>query len=137
MACSRRRVSYHGARSTTLSDNNQVLFNTNQLATWEQARDYANRLSAGPIVVGAGVKPETSDPDTSGIYLPEWLGRPGGFAEPNFTHPQTGAKYFFLHYRFRNGAHGMKRGLLIRKFRRYPYSAACVMLAPGPEAHFV
>ena len=117
-----------------MSDNNQVLFNTNQLATWEQARDYANRLSAGPIVVGAGVKPETGDPDTSGIYLPSWVGGPGGFAEPNFTDPLTGAKYFFLHYRFRNGAHGMNVGLIMDKFRRYPNSPAYVMSALGAEA---
>ncbi len=117
-----------------MSDNNQVLFNTNQLATWEQARDYANRLNAGPIVVGAGVKPETSDPDTSGIYLPSWVGGPGGFAEPNFTDPQTGAKYFFLHYRFRNGAQGMNVGLIMDKFRRYPNSPFYVMSALGAEA---
>ena len=117
-----------------MSDNNQVLFNTNQLATWEQARDYANRLSAGPIVVGAGVKPETGDPDTSGIYLPSWVGGPGGFAEPNFTDPLTGAKYFFLHYRFRNGAHGMNVGLIMDKFRPYPNSPAYVMSALGAEA---
>ncbi len=117
-----------------MSDNNQVLFNTNQLATWEQARDYANRLSAGPILVGAGVKPETSDPASSGIYLPEWVGGPGGFAEPNFTDPQTGAKYFFLHYRFRNGAHGMNVGLIMDKFRRYPNSPAYVMSTLGAEA---
>jgi len=117
-----------------LSDYNQVLFNTNQLATWEQARDYANRLSAGPIVVGAGVKPETSDPALSGIYLPTWSAGPGAFPEPNFTDPQTGAKYFFLHYRFRNGAHGMNVGLIMDKFRRYPNSPAYVMSALAAEA---
>jgi hypothetical protein len=117
-----------------MSDNNQVLFNTNQLATWEQARDFANRLSAGPIVVGTGVKPETSDPASSGIYLPSWSGGPGGFAEPNFTDPQNGAKYFFLHYRFRNGAQGMNVGLIMDKFRRYPNSPAYVMSALAAEA---
>src|SRR5206468_1117562 len=106
--------------AATLSNTNTVLFNTNQLATWEQAREYANKLTAGPIVVGNGVKPETGSPGTSGIYLPEWIGGPGGFAEPNYTDPQTGTKYFFLHYRFRNGAEGMNVGLIIDKFRRYP-----------------
>ena len=117
-----------------MSDNNHVLFNSNQLATWEQARDFANRLSAGPIVVGAGVKPETSDPASSGIYLPSWSAGPGGFAEPNFTDPHTGAKYFFLHYRFRNGAQGMNVGLIMDKFRRYPNSPAYVMGALAAEA---
>jgi hypothetical protein len=117
-----------------LTDTNHVLFNTNQLATWEQARDYANKLTAGPIVVGGGVKPETADPAASGIYLPNWVGGPGGFAEPNYTDPLTGAKYFFLHYRFRNGAEGMNVGLIMDKFRRYPNSPAYVMMALAAEA---
>ena len=37
-----------------MSDINQVPFNMAQLATWEDARHYANILSAGPIVVGLG-----------------------------------------------------------------------------------
>lgn len=117
-----------------MADQNTVLFNTNQLATWEQAREYANTLSAGPIVVGNGVKPETGNAASSGIYLPDWLGGPSGFAEPNFTDPQTGAKYFFLHYRFRNGAEGMNVGLIIDKFRRYPHSPSYVMSALAAEA---
>ena len=55
---------------------NQVPFNMAQLATWEDARHYANILSAGPIMVGQGVSPETSDPGTSGIYIPVWVGGP-------------------------------------------------------------
>jgi hypothetical protein len=121
--------------AATLSDTNHVLFNSNQLATWEQARDYANTLSAGPIVVGGGVKPETGNPAISGIYLPNWEGGPGGFAEPHYTDPQTGAKYFFLHYRFRNGAEGMNAGLIMDKFRRYPNSPAYVMGALAAEAN--
>jgi len=123
-----------GSGATTLSDTNTWLFNTNQLATWDQARDYANKLSAGPIVVGAGVKPETGDPKTSGIYLPDWVGGPGGFAEPNYTDPLTGAKYFYLHYRFHNGAQDMNVGLIMDKFRRYPNSPAYVMRALAEEA---
>lgn len=118
-----------------MSDMNQVLFNTAQLATWEDARQYANILSAGPIVIGGGVKPETSDPNTSGIYLPDWIGGPGGFAEPNFTDPQTGRKYFFLHYRFRNGAEGMNVGLIMDLFRRYPMSPAYVLNTLSAEAN--
>jgi hypothetical protein len=118
---------------STVSDINQVPFNMTQLATWEDARQYANILSAGPIVVGEGVNPETSDPDTSGIYIPNWVGGPGGFAEPNYVDP-TGKKYFFLHYRFRNTAEGMNVGLIIDKFSRYPMSPAYVMSALAAEA---
>ena len=124
-----------GSGAATLSDTNTLLFNTNQLATWEQARECASQLTAGPIVVGNGVKPETGNSGTSGIYLPEWLGGPGGFAEPNHTDPQTGAKYFFLHFRFRNGAEGMNVGLIMDKFRRYPNSPYYVMSALAAEAN--
>ena len=117
-----------------MSDTNTILFNTNQLATWEQARDYANKLNAGPIVVGNGVKPETSNSANSGIYRPPWEGGPGGFAEPNYTDKKTGEKNFFLHYRFRNGAEGMNVGLIMDKFRRYPNSPAYVMSALAAEA---
>jgi len=123
-----------GSGATTLSDTNTWLFNTNQLATWEQAREYANKLSAGPVMVGNGVKPETSNPATSGIYRPDWVGGPGGFAEPNHTNPLTGEKSFFLHYRFRNGAEGMNVGLIMDKFRRYPNSPAYVISALASEA---
>ncbi len=118
-----------------MSNQNEQLFNTNQLATWEQARECANKLSAGPIVVGNGVKPETANAATSGIYLPEWFGGPGGFAEPNYTDPKTGEKYFFLHFRFRNGAEGMNVGLIMDKFRRYPNSPFYVMSALAAEAN--
>lgn len=117
-----------------MNDQNTVLFNTNQLATLEQARDYATRLSVGPIVVGRGVLPETTDPVTSGIYLPTWSGGPAGFQEPNYTDPATGEKYFFLHYRFLNGASGMNVGLIMDKFRRYPNSPLYVMTALAAEA---
>lgn len=117
-----------------MSDINKVLFNTNQLATLEQAREYAVKLGAGPIVVGGGVLPETSDPAISGIYLPSWSGGPAGFEEPNYTDPVTGAKYFFLHYRFHNGAAGMNVGLIMDKFRRYPNSPFYVMSALAAEA---
>lgn len=116
-----------------MSKNDTVLFNTNQLATWEQAREMASKLSAGPILVGAGVKPESSDPETSGIYLPSWSSGPGGFPEPNYT-DQAGVKYFFLHYRFRNGAQGMNVGLILDKFRRYPMSPLYVMSVLASEA---
>src|SRR5260370_35141637 len=105
-----------------------------QLATGEDARKYANIANAGPSVVGGGVRPETSDPDKSGIYIPLWVGGPGGFAEPNYTDTQSGKKYCFLHYRFRNGAEGMNVGLIMDKFSRYPMSPAYVMGALAAEA---
>ncbi len=117
-----------------MSNTNTWLFNTNQLSTWEQAREYAIKLGAGPIIVGNGVKPETASAATSGIYRPDWEGGPGGFAEPNFTDPKTAEKYFFLHYRFRNGAEGMNVGLIMDKFRRYPNSPFYVMGALASEA---
>lgn len=113
---------------------NNWLFNTNQLATWEQARVTAEKLMVGPIVVGGGVRPETSDPKTSGIYLPEWSSGPGGFAQPHYTDPVTGEKYFHLHFRFRNGADGMNVGLIMDKFRRFPNSPGYVFVALAQEA---
>jgi len=103
------------------------LFNQNQLATWDQAREYAIRISMGPIVVGGGVKPETPNSSTSGIYRPDWQAGPGGFVEPNYTDPRTGEKYFFLHYRFNQGQEGVNVGLVIDRFRRYPTSPLYVL----------
>ena len=117
-----------------MSEFNQVAFNIAQLATWEQAREYANKLSAGPIVVGGGVKPETSQTATSGIYLPEWLPGPAGFPEPYYTDEKTGKTYQYLHFRFRNGAEGMNVGLIMDKFSRYPNSPLYVLSALAAEA---
>ena len=117
-----------------MSDINQVLFNTAQLATWDDARKYAAILSAGPIVVGGGVKPETSDKTKTGIYIPDWDGGPASFQEPIYTDPQTGTQYLWLHYRFTNGATGMNVGLIIDKFKRYPNSPFYVLSALAAEA---
>jgi hypothetical protein len=125
---------YDGARRVTVSDINQVLFNTAQLATWDQARQYAKILSSGPIVVGGGVHVENHDSNVSGIYIPAWESGPGGFAEPNYIDPQTGVKYLFLHYRFVNGAVGMNVGLIMDKFKRYPNSPLYVLSALAQEA---
>jgi len=118
-------------------EQNTWLFNKNQLATWEQAREYADRLSKPPIVVGGGVKAETQDPKSSGIYRPEWVGGPGGFAEPNYTDPVTKVGYFFLHYRFKNGAEGMNVGLIMDKFKRYPNSPMYVLGSLAEEARMI
>src|SRR4051794_22151467 len=106
---------------------NEITFNRAQLATWEEAREFATKLSAGPIVVGGGVKPELTDANASGIFIPTWLSGPGAFPEPHDVDPKTGAKYFFLHYRFRNGAEGMNVGLVMDKFKRYPTSPSYVL----------
>ena len=106
-----------------------------QLSTWDQARQYANILTAGPIVVGEGVSPETADPATSGIYIPSWIAGPGGFVEPSYVDLVSGAKYFFLHYHFRNGAAGMNVGLIMDKFSRFPMSPAYVLTELAAEAN--
>jgi hypothetical protein len=116
---------------------NQVPFNMAQLSTWDQARQYANILTAGPIVVGEGVRPETGDQATSGIYIPDWIAGPGGFAEPSYVDPVSGLNYFFLHYRFRNGATGMNVGLIMDKFSRFPMSPAYVLTELASEANSI
>lgn len=113
---------------------NTSIFNPAQLSTWDKARDLAARLSEGPIVVGGGVMPETSDPKTSGIYIPEWLGGPGQFPEPSGADEASGEKTYFLHYRFRNGAKGMNVGLIADRFRRYPTSPIHVLSGLAEEA---
>ena len=117
-----------------MSDTKQSGFNIAQLATWEQARECAAKLSAGPIAVGGGVLPETSNAATSGIYIPEWLPGPAAFPEPHFFDEVTGKKYYFLHFRFRNGAEGMNVGLILDKFKRYPNSPYYVMSVLAAEA---
>ena len=113
---------------------NTWTFNLAQLATIKQAQATAIKISTGPIIVGGGVKPQTDKGSTSGYYRPDWVGGPGGFAEPNFTDPNTGERYFYLHYRFRNGAEGMNVGLIMDLFRRYPTSPHYVMGVLALEA---
>ena len=110
-------------------------FNLAQLSTYDEAREIAQKLSAGPIVVGGGVKPENSNQDLSGIYRPSWLPGPGAFPEPNYVDEVTGKKYYFLHFRFRNGAEGMNVGLIKDKFRRYPSSPLYVLGQLAQEAN--
>jgi hypothetical protein len=117
-----------------VSDINQELFNTAQLATWDQARQYAKILSSGPIVVGGGVHVENHDPNVSGIYIPTWDGGPGGFAEPYSIDPKTGVKSIFLHYRFNNGASGMNVGLIMDMFKRYPAAPTYVLTTLAQQA---
>lgn len=94
----------------------------------------AIRLSTGPIIVGGGVLPRTNNRDTSGTYLPLWVGGPGGFPQPSWIDPATQERYWFLHYHFRNGAMGMNAGLCLDKFRRYPNSPLYVLSVLAEEA---
>jgi hypothetical protein len=94
-------------------------FNPAQLATWQEARDLAVKIEAfrqsQGLYMAGGVAPETSDANTSGIYVPSWTGGPGGFPEPNDV---ENLKYF-LHYRFVNGRSGINVGLLLDKLKRF------------------
>lgn len=114
--------------------NYKTTFNMAQLATWDEARALAKTLSSGPIVVGGGVKPESKDNSISGIFLPDWNEGPDGFVEPGFKDEGTGAEYFYLHFRFQNGAEGMNVGLIKDKFKRYPTSPGYVMKGFAEEA---
>lgn len=117
-----------------MSNTNPNTFNLAQLATWDEARECAHKLSDGPIVVGDGVLPETTNPNTSGIYIPAWFGGNGGFEQPNYADDKTGKAYFHLHYRFRNGAEGMNVGLILDRFRRYPSAPFYVLNSLLEEA---
>ncbi|MDQ6706173.1 MAG: hypothetical protein M3Z85_09410 [Acidobacteriota bacterium] len=109
-------------------------FNRTQLATWQQARDLAQKLSAGPIVVGNGVKPENKNQQLSGIYIPDWQGGPANFQQPHFTDKETGEDFFFLHFRFRNGAEGMNVGLILDTMKRFATSPVYAMNCLADEA---
>jgi hypothetical protein len=83
-------------------------FNPAQLATWGEARDLAHRIEAfrqtSGVKMGGGVVSETTNADTSGIYVPHWEG---------------GSQKFWLHFRFANGRAGVNVGLILDLLRRY------------------
>jgi hypothetical protein len=95
------------------------LFNPAELATWQQAKDLAlqmaNFTQTTGTYLGGGVVAVTSDPATSGIYVPSWSGGPGGFPEP--SDPSTDS--FWLHFRFANGVSGINVGLILDRLKRY------------------
>jgi hypothetical protein len=109
------------------------LFNRAQLATWDEARHLALTLSSGALVVGGGVRPETQDARTSGVYVPTWLGGPAGFGEPAERDEKTGREYFWIHFRFLNGAEGVNAGLILDRLRRYPTASLYVLSALAAE----
>jgi hypothetical protein len=94
-------------------------FNPNQLAIWEEAREIAKKIDAfrqaHGVNMGGGVVPETKDANTSGIYVPQWSGGPGGFPEPNDAEHDL----FWLHFRFANGRSGVNVGLILDGLKRY------------------
>lgn len=94
-------------------------FNPQQLATWEEAKELAAKIEAFRLAqgvkMGGGVLPETTDANTSGIYVPSWSGGPGGFPEPS----DAANNKFWLHYRFANGRTGVNVGLILDGLRRY------------------
>lgn len=92
-------------------------FNPNQLATWAAARELVIKIDKfrqeHGLYMGGGVSKETNNPDTSGIYVPTWVGGPGGFPEPKKDDK------FFLHLRFNNGRAGLNVGLVYDKLARF------------------
>ncbi len=104
-----------------------------ELASIEEAREIAKKM----VTVGGGVKPESQDPEKSGIYRLDWYGGGAGFQEPQGTNAK-GEKTYQLAFRLNNGAVGMNVGLVREMFRRYPTSAIywlrreAIMLAGGP-----
>ncbi len=124
------------------------LFNVDQLATYEQARELRKMLDEHNI--GGGVLPGDDEggvtvtpninfpwlppvPERVGIYLPKWESGPGGFVSPNSTGP-NGEKLLFLHFRFRSGKEGLNVGLILDKFRRHPHSPDYVLGEVAKEA---
>lgn len=94
-------------------------FNPAQLATWQEARTLTTQIDSFILftgtVLGGGVAKETTDVNTSGIYVPSWVGGPEGFPEPNDS---VNGKYW-LHFRFNNGRSGLNVGLIMDKLVRY------------------
>lgn len=108
------------------------LFNPEQLATWTEAKDIALHFK-NPIqgrLIGGGLKPLTSKVETSGIYLPVWVGGPGGFPEPRIG---SSRQYLF---RFKNGFEGVNCGLVRELFKKYPTAPQYVMSELANEIGF-
>src|SRR5678816_3712480 len=113
-----------------------MAFNTNQLASYDEARalrDYINstqQFAENNILAGDDEGSPVPQPDPNfpwlppitpkvGIYLPSW-GATGG------PIPSDGDK-LFLHYRMTNGKEGLNVGLWIDKFKRYPGNPSYVL----------
>jgi hypothetical protein len=94
-------------------------FNPNQLSTWAEARALVKQIDAfrqsTGVNMGGGVLHETTDANSSGIYVPSWNGGPDGFPEPNDSEHER----FWLHFRFANGRAGVNVGLILDLLHRY------------------
>jgi hypothetical protein len=101
----------------------QVSFNPNQLSTWAQATQLAKLINASVPFQATGLSIIPQDPKGkhSGVYIPSWVGGPGGFQEPSIGNA------FFIHFRFSNGFEGMNAGLVRTKFQSYPNSPLYVL----------
>lgn len=96
-------------------------FNLAQLATWAEATVLARTINASAPFQAAGISILAQHPPTSGIYIPSWVGGPGGFPVPHIGDAT------FLHFRFSNGFEGMNAGLVREKFKSYPLSPLYVL----------
>jgi hypothetical protein len=96
-------------------------FNPAQLATWAEATVLARTINASAPFKAAGISILTQHPPTSGIYIPSWVGGPGGFPIPHIGDST------FLHFRFSNGFEGMNVGLAREKGKSFPLSPLYVM----------
>lgn len=109
-----------------------AVFNPEQLTTWDEAKQIALHFKT-PVngkLIGGGLKNLTSKVETSGIYLPVWVGGPGGFPEPRIGKARA---YLF---RFKNGFEGANVGLVRELFKKYPLSPGYVMGQLGKEIGF-
>lgn len=98
-------------------------FNPAQLATWAEATMLARMINVSAPFQAAGISILPQDPQGkhSGIYIPTWVGGPGGFPIPHIGDAT------FLHFRFSNSFEGMNVGLAKDKFSRYPNSPLYVL----------
>lgn len=91
--------------------------NPKQLATLDEAKAIAQKV--GPI--GGGVKPQTEDPTTAGIYEITYPGGP-------YAAPSAGdAKFLF--FRFSNGTEGYNVGLTRELINTFPTTWQPMLLA--------
>ncbi len=101
------------------------VFNPAQLSTWQEAVDLRKLINYSPVFYSQGIQIVpywgSVSNDRSGIYIPTWVGGPGGFPEPN------SGKSLFYHFRFSNFFEGMNVGLVREKFTSFPLSPLYVL----------
>ncbi len=125
--------------------------NSRQLASYEQARALVAAINSYlidfkdggvPRPMGNGVLPgddegrireDGTQSETSGIYVPSWVGGPAGFKQ-GAAIDENGVKYGTLLLRFRKGNHGMNVGLFLDKLSRFPTAQDYVVRYLAQEA---